>query len=677
MTWIDWSIVVGLICFVAFIAISTRKYNKSVADFLSANRCGGRYLLATGIGVAGMAAISVVMIFEATYNIGFVKHYWELLSIPIGTVMALSGWIIYRFRATRALTMAQFYEMRYSRKFRIFAGFLAWFAGIVNFGIFPAIGAQFFISFCGLPVYTVDISGFDINLTIAVVMLIILSFALFITFCSGQISIMITDFWQGLFITIVFTIIVFFLLFKFPLDQISEGLKIASEPGQSLINPFDIAQAEDFNFFYYCIMYFLTLYTAYCWQGAQAYNASAITPHEAKMASVVGGLRMIVPTGMLLIPLVAIAYMNHPVFAHGAAEVTQFLQQRFPDNAILQRQMRVPVVLSHVLPKGLLGMFTAAMFAFSITNHSTYMHSWGSIFVQDVLAPLRKNPLSTEQHLRWLRWSIIGVAFFAFVFGLVFPVKDYIGMFFQISGAIFVGGAGSVTIGGLYWKRGTTAAAWTAMIIGSGLAVTSIVLQGIWDRIPWLTSISEKFPFNGMVMSFWAGVAAITAYIMVSLLGKRSTIDMDKLLHRGKYGIEEEKREVEAYADHQKVGRFWKMIGVNSHEFSKVDKGLFLFTFIYSAYGMVCFFALFVLHFMGLMSEDNWLIYHWYGLFWVYFIIGVIGAIWIGIGGLFDIHFMFRRLKSIKRNEFDDGRITNDQNVMDKANTDMVGDRSE
>ena len=37
-------------------------------------------------------------------------------------------------------------------------------------------------------------------------------------------------------------------------------------------------------------------------------------------------------------------------------------------------------------------------------------------------------------------------------------------MFLALTGAIFVGGAGSAIIGGLYWKRGTTAAAWTAMV---------------------------------------------------------------------------------------------------------------------------------------------------------------------------------------------------------------------
>ena len=64
------------------------------------------------------------------------------------------------------------------------------------------------------------------------------------------------------------------------------------------------------------------------------------------------------------------------------------------------------------------------------------------------------------QHLRVLRCSILGVGVFIFFFSLVFQQSEYIFLFFAITGAIFAGGRGAVIIGGLYWKRGTTAAAW-------------------------------------------------------------------------------------------------------------------------------------------------------------------------------------------------------------------------
>jgi hypothetical protein len=120
-----------------------------------------------------------------------------------------------------------------------------------------------------------------------------------------------------------------------------------------------------------------------------------------------------------------------------------------------------------------------------ITTDDTYLHSWGSILIQDVIMPFRKKPFTPEEHIRVLRWSIAGVAVFGFLFSLLFRQTQYILMFFAVTGAIFLGGAGSCIVGGLYWKRGTAGGAWAAMISGSLLAVGSLVIQQFpYERVP-------------------------------------------------------------------------------------------------------------------------------------------------------------------------------------------------
>ena len=90
--------------------------------------------------------------------------------------LAASGWIVYRYRESRAMTVGQLFEIRYSKKFRIFMGILCWLSGIINFGIFPAVSCRFFLYFCGLP-ETITLFGLTVS-TLATVMFVMILLAI-------------------------------------------------------------------------------------------------------------------------------------------------------------------------------------------------------------------------------------------------------------------------------------------------------------------------------------------------------------------------------------------------------------------------------------------------------------------------------------------------------------------
>ncbi|OHB57758.1 MAG: hypothetical protein A2Y12_18270 [Planctomycetes bacterium GWF2_42_9] len=270
--------------------------------------------------------------------------------------------------------------------------------------------------------------------------------------------------------------------------------------------------------------------------------------------------------------------------------------------------------------------------------------------------PLRKEPFKPKAHMWILRGSIVSVAVIGFVFSLLFPLKDYIFMFFQITAAIYLGGAGVVIIGGLYWKKGTVSGAWAAMITGSVLALSGIALQTIWKHIPVFVSYSEKFPLNGQVMGFYTAMAAIIAYVLFSLFGKKQIVDMDMILKRGKYENREEKELVESHVHIKEINRFWKFIGVNSREFSGSDKFLFLFMFLYTIYNISAVVVLSVMHFGGMMNDYRWLIW-WRLMLSVNLTIALVSVVWISIGGFSDLRKMLYKLKTIVRDNKDDGWI--------------------
>src|SRR5947209_6574908 len=160
MQTIDWILVLVPLAVVCVVAVYTNRYVKSVADFLSAGRCAGRYLLANAKGESESGLSSSISTFEMILASGFVISFWDKLSYPIALLVAISGFVIYRFRETRAMTLAQFLEMRYSRNFRLFMGVLAFISGILNYGVFPGISARFFIYFLDLPQTVNGISTF-------------------------------------------------------------------------------------------------------------------------------------------------------------------------------------------------------------------------------------------------------------------------------------------------------------------------------------------------------------------------------------------------------------------------------------------------------------------------------------------------------------------------------------
>jgi SSS family solute:Na+ symporter len=635
-TAIDWAIVMGVLAFMAAGVLISRRYMRSVADFLAAGRTAGRYLLAVSQGVAALGAISIVGFFEQNYEGGFPLTWWGFTTAAVVLVITVSGFVHYRFRQTRCLTLAEFFERRYSRHFRIFAGILVFASGTINFGIFPAVGARFFINFIGLP-RTLDVLGLQVS-TFPVVMIALLSIALFFVFSGGQVAVIIADFIQGTFVNIVFLLIIVLLLTLVDWTQIFEALSQAPED-RSLINPFKTSQVEDFNFWFFLVGTIGVIYVVMSWQGTQAYNASAKSAHEAKMGQVLTNWRGIPQILFLLIvPVVAYTILHHPDFSSEAQYINGVLEQA--ESETIGTQLRAPIVLTTLLPVGLMGAFAAVMMAAFISTHDTYLHSWGSVFIQDVLMPFRKKPLSRGQHLRVLRGSILGVAVFIFLFSLLFQQSQYIFMFFAITGAIFAGGSGSVLIGGLYWRRGTTAAAWSAMIVGSSIAVGGIVIHQVVD----------EFFINGQM--FWGiamGVSVIT-YVSVSLLGKRRAHDMDKLLHRGRYEIASEMKVVDA-----EPHKGFRMLGMGK-EFTRGDRITYIVSYVMIGFWTLVFIVGTVWNLTHDVNNEAWARF-WKFYVYVELILAVVVVMWFTTGGLKDIRSMLSRLGEMERDDTDDGRV--------------------
>lgn len=687
---IDWAIVLGMLALIVTTAISTKKYTQSVADFLAANRCAGRYLLCIAEGMAGLGAVSVVAMFEKFYVAGFTANWWAMMMFPVSLLIMLSGWVVYRYRETRAMTMAQFFEMRYSKRFRVYAGILGWISGVVNMGIFPSAGAYFFIYFCGLP-QTFTVAGMPIT-TYPALVILLLAISLFFVFLGGQIAVMITDFVQGMFTNVTFLVIMFVIFWLFDWSGIVATLKTAPKD-QSLLNPINTGQIKGFNVWYFAIGAIGTIYGARAWQGSQGYFCSAKSAHEAKMAGILGAWRgMVLFLVITLLPIGAWVVMHSsvPEYKVAADHVNGVLSTI--DNAHVRSQTRVPLVLVQVLPTGVLGMVCAVMLAAFISTHDTYLHSWGSMFVQDVILPFRKTPFTPRQHFWLLRISILAVAVFIFLWSWLFPPTQFILMFFAMTGTIYLGGAGACIIGGLYWKRGTTSGAWMAFTIGAVLGVGGLILHQSWQGYlhPWLAAnlpgflsglaaffdgvsarvpginwklTPEEFPIDGQWFWAIAMVLAVFAYVGCSLfewlvLG-REAFNMDRMLHRGKY----------IHRRDHTLGATEPVSGVRailpSKEFTRWDKVIYYGQFAWTMIWIAIFLIGTAWGLFYETSDDDWATFwKWYIIVTV--IIGTGTTIWFLFGGLHDIKDLYSTLRTLVRDHRDVGMVVHGHDLSEE-----------
>lgn len=634
LNWLDWTIVILLFALMIGMVFLSKSLLKSVSDFLATGRTGGRYIISMFHGTAALGAITVVGALEQNYAAGFNSRWWEMMTTIILVGMSVTGWVVYRYRQTRAMTMAQFFEIRYSRSFRIFAGFLAFASGIVNMIIFPSVTARFFIYYVGIP--EIGMIG-PYSGTFILVAALMVAIPLFFTLSGGHIAVMFTDFIQGVFVNIVFVIIVVLLVFQVSWDHIGEAVIQAPE-NASLINPFKATEVQDFNIWFFFIGMFGLIYTKLAWQGNSSVSVAAKSAHEAKMADVLTNWRLIPQWGLFLVfvPVIAYTVLHHADFSGVASTVNASIAH--VGSETLQSQLKVPMVLNAMLPIGLKGAFAAIMLAAAITSHNIYIHSFGSIFIQDCVQPLRKKAFEPKQHMKYLKYSILGVGITIFILSVLFQQSEKVFLFMAVSASIFVGGSGAAIIGGLYWSKGTKNAAWSAMITGALISGFGIVIN----------SVVDDFPVNGQWFWLIAMLSAAAVYILVSVLGPGSPHNMDKLLHRGKYRVAGDES-----VDTPVKG--WRVLGP-TREFTRGDRIIYIVTYGWTAAWTVVFIIGTIYHFTSGISNEGWLRF-WKIYTWIYLFTAIIVTIWFTIGGLKNFREMIVALRSNIRDHSDSGFV--------------------
>jgi SSS family solute:Na+ symporter len=464
---IDWIIVLVYICIPVGIGILVRKYITQFSDFLVAGRSLRIFIAIATMTGTELGLVTVMYNAELGFKHGFSAFHVAVIESICILAIGLTGFIVYKLRKMRIMTIPEFYQRRFGRKTRIVGGTILALGGILNMGLFLQAGARFMMGVTGYS----NPSGLQLFMTVMLIMVLIY------TVLGGMVSVVINDFVQFVVLSIGMLIGSFFIIHKMGWKTLFEAP--ANVNPAAWFNP--VAEGSGFGSIYVIFMVVLSLSAGALWQSGTLRALSAKSPKVAKQlyawSSISYLARRVIP-------------MFWGVSAFVFISQTPKLIAAFQGADGLNPQFGMPIFIAKVIPTGFLGILAAGMFAAFMSTHDSYLLSWSSVITQDIVAPLKKNALSDKSRLLITRICIVAIGIFLLIWGLWFEAPVSLWNYMAVTGTIYLAGAFTVVVAGLYWKRASSTGAMIALLAGL-LAILGI---GPWtqgDNVAWY--LSDKF----------------------------------------------------------------------------------------------------------------------------------------------------------------------------------------
>ncbi len=447
---IDWVIVICYPMISVVIGLIVRKYIVNMHDFVCAGHSLGLCLgIATMTGTE-LGLITVMYSAQKGFVGGFAAFHIALAAGVVTFIVGATGFLVYRLRAMKVMTIPEFYDRRFGRKTRILGGIMMAFGGILNMGLFLKVGSMFLVGITGLSAQ---------SWALPAVMIFLLSLVLIYTCLGGMISVVIADYLQ--FVVLSFGLLLTTFLAIRSLGWTHIFSTIQAEMGREGFDP-TVAGGE-FGIEYIVWMGFLGLVSCGIWPTAVARALAAESPQTVKKqymwVSVSFLIRFLIPYFLGLCAFVFIMTRDpqlQGLFFPTAEGVEPF------DNLYA-----MPIFLGRILPVGIIGIISAGMIAAFMSTHDSYLLCWSSVLTQDVIAPLLGDRLSAKARILLTRVLIVVIGLYVLYWGLLYKGEDDIWDYMAVTGAIYFTGAFALLLGGLYWKRASSTGAFLALLAGS------------------------------------------------------------------------------------------------------------------------------------------------------------------------------------------------------------------
>ena len=477
------------------IAVSTRRRSKSINDFLHGGKKGiNGWMTAFAYGTT---------YFSAVVFIGYAGQFgrsFGLASVWIGIGNAIIGslfaWMVLAKRTKNmtvrlgAKTMPDFFYKRYGSKSLKLVSAIIIFVFLIPYSasVYNGLSSLFEIIF--------NIDGWIVMLILAVLTALYL-------FLGGYFATALSDFIQG--IIMLVGVIVMVILFLCHPNVNWDLSSIVSNPN---LNWFTFSSTNT-GFYGNTVTLISLIFLT-------SFGVWALPQTIHKYYSVRDGKA--VKQGMVV--STAFAF----VIGFGAYFVGA-LSSLFPEVASVSTGNVIPILLSIVIPTGLIGVISVLILSASMSTLSSVSLASASVVAIDIYkGGINKN--ASEKHVNNI------MRFLCLVFVLISVVLAILNQYFNFAAIAQLMGISWGTLAGCFigpyvlgviWKKVTKPAVWTS-IIGALVLTVALTLIFGYDKAAWSCSLGEAIK-NGVASSPMVGsicmLFSIVSTVLVSLVTKK------------------------------------------------------------------------------------------------------------------------------------------------------------
>ncbi len=443
-----------------------KKYIKGIDNFLVAGRSMGYHLGLLSLMCTEIGMITYVYYAELGFKAGFAALIVAFPPVIAYMFLGKTGFIIKPLLEMKISTIPEFFSRKYSKGVRFYIGIIMAVGGILNFGVFPGVEANFINIITGIP-----------KDYLLVTMVVLLTLVLLYTVAGGMVSVIITNYIQYVLLSFGMVFITVYGIYEIGWGNLVDS--VSKEIGEKGINPFtpSIIEGEfGIGFIVWQVLFWIALLV-----GWQAISMRLFSSKDSKVGQKIytwSGL-MFLSRGIMPIlwGIMAIAVVGTQIDSLEA----------------------LPLLLVKIIPSGLLGIIFAALLAASMSTYASYLLSWSSVVSQDIIGSIvtyiTKKELDSKKQLLVSRITMAGVMIFIIWWSLFHEMQGYLYFYLNMTGMLFIPGVLICVVFGIYWKKARTLGAYLAITFGAILPM----LYLIWPKE--VQDYASEIGWGGFVVS--------------------------------------------------------------------------------------------------------------------------------------------------------------------------------